>query len=165
MESTVCVLSPSYSQQQYKCLKPVWKFLLGLVRSLNGCYLIVFVLTEKYVYVFFVNCVNGLKTSLLQAYKKCCYKYSMSIDLTYTHNIYYFTISKRQGSSKQEPESTQISCGLHSQLKEKSYHSSVYFWPHIILTSRSQPFWPIRTLFTCRFGETQRVFTCKHGRE
>ena len=28
----------------------------------------------------------------------------------------------------------------HSQVKEKSYHSSFYFWPHLILTSRYQPF-------------------------
>ena len=28
----------------------------------------------------------------------------------------------------------------HSQLKEKAYHSSFYFWPHVILTSRYQPF-------------------------
>ena len=52
---------------------------------------------------------------------------------------------------------------LHSQLKEKSYHSSVYFWPYMLLTSRYQPFWPIKTLFTCRFGGARRLLTCKHA--
>ena len=36
-----------------------------------------------------------------------------------------------------ETPSKQI--GVHSQLKEKSYHSCVYFWPYKLLTSRYQP--------------------------
>ena len=52
-----------------------------------------------------------------------------------------------------------------SPLKEKSYHSSVYFCPEMPLMLRYQPFGPITTLFACRFGETQRLFTCKQSRE
>ena len=31
--------------------------------------------------------------------------------------------------------------------------SSVYFWPFMYLTPPYQPFRPMTTLFTCRFGE------------
>ena len=66
---------------------------------------------------------------------------------------------------KQWNRTTKIRINIIFHEKEKSYQSSVYFWPYMLLTSRYQPFWPITTLFTCRFAKAQRLFTCKHSHE
>ena len=46
----------------------------------------------------------------------------------------------------------------HSQVKEKSYHSSFYFWAIWRSDVTSQPFWPIRNIVYVRFGESEPLF-------
>ena len=47
----------------------------------------------------------------------------------------------------------------HSQVKEKSYHSSFYFWAICGSDVMSQSFWTIRNIVHIRFGESEPLFS------